>query len=60
MADDPSAEARRATVRDAAQRASELRAHSAELIEFARELRARVAELKRQLGPGDGPVRADD
>jgi hypothetical protein len=60
MADDPSAEARRAAVREAARRASELRAHSADLIEFARELRARVAELKRQLAPGDGPVRTED
>jgi uncharacterized coiled-coil DUF342 family protein len=60
MADDPSAEARRAAVHEAAQRASELRSHSADLIEFARELRARVGELKRQLAPGDGPVRTED
>jgi hypothetical protein len=60
MADDPSAEARRAAVREAAQRASELRVHSADLIEFARELRARVAELKRRLAPGDGPVGTED
>jgi hypothetical protein len=60
MADDPSAEARRAAVREAARHASELRAHSAELIEFAWELRARVAELKRQLAPGDGSLRTED
>jgi hypothetical protein len=31
------------------QRASEFRARSAELVEVSRELRARVAELKRRL-----------
>jgi hypothetical protein len=61
MADDPSAEARQAAVREAGRRASELRAHSAELVELSRELRARVTELKDRLRspPAPGRPRSD-
>jgi hypothetical protein len=61
MAEDPSAAARHAALREAAQRAAELRAHSAELIAVSRELRARVAQLKHRAGapPATGPPRSD-
>jgi hypothetical protein len=49
MAAETSAEARRAKIREMVGRAADARAESAALIEISRELRARMAELKRQI-----------